>query len=321
MIRCRDAGLPGWRPGIVRGKGIEVRPGLSASIPGHPGGRLSRRKSFGAEPLALVVDGERAVEEGVDIDARASVAAPGWAGMDLEEGTVQLHGVVVRDGAPVLEAADAREVGGRRSPRRLRLGGHMGEARVVAWPEAVKDALGFGERLRLREPEFDDQAILKGAKEPLHAALSLGRGGGDPGDSEFLERAADLGRGDVALELLRQALWSPRIAMKDTMPVGVGRCGQAVAADELAQQQEIAVRILLVAKDTGEDFPRGIVDGRQEDEARAAVLEPGMVAAVHLHEEPGLRHPLAPAPVLGRSPGAGTPEACLAQQALHGGPG
>ncbi len=279
------------------------------------------RKPLGAEPLAPVVDGERAVEEGVDIDARSSVAASAWTGMDLEEGTIELHGVVMRDGAPVLEAADAREVGGHRPPRGFGLGGRMGKARVVAWAETVKDALGLSEGTRLREAEFDDQAILKGAKEPLHAALALWRGGGDPADAEFLERTPDLGRGDVALELLHQAPWSPRIAMKDAVPIRVGRRGQAIAADELAQQQEIAVGILLGTKDTRQDFARGIVDGGEEDEARAALLEPGMVTAVHLDEKPGLWHALAAAAMLGRSPGAWAPDTRFSQHALHSGPG
>ncbi len=320
MVRCWDAGLPEWLPATV-GEGIQLRPGLSEPILGHPGRPLSRRKLLGAEPLAPVVDGERAVEEGVDIDPRSSVAAAAWAGMDLEEGTVELHRVVVRHGAPVLEAADAREVSGRRSPCRLRRGGGVGEARVVAWAEAVKDALGLGEGPRLRKAEFDDEAILEGAKESLHAALALRRGGGDPADSEFLERAADLGRGDVAFELLRQALRRPGIAMKDAMPIRVGRSGQAIAADELAQQQEIAVGILFGAKDARQDFARGIVDGREEDEAGAAILEPGMVAAVYLDEQAGLRHALASAAMLGCSSGAGTSDARLAQQALHGGAG
>lgn len=279
------------------------------------------RKPGGAETLPAVVDSERAVEERVDVDARPSVAAPGGAGVDLEEGTVELHRVVVRDGAPVLEAADAREVGGRRPPRGLRRGRGVGEARIVARPETVKDALGFRERPRLREAEFDDEAILKGTKEPFHASLALGRGGRDPADAEFLERAADLGRGDIALELLRQALGGPRIAMKDAMPIGVGGGRQAIAADELAQQQEIAVSILLEAKDASQDFTRGIVDGREEDKARAALLEPGMVTAVHLDEEAGLGHALAPAAVLGCTPGAWASDACLSQQALHGGTG
>lgn len=79
--------------------------------------------------------------------------------------------------------------------------------------------------------------------------------------------------------------------------------------------------IFLGAKDASQDFARGIVDGCEEDEARAAILEPGMVTAVHLDEKPCLRHALAPAAMLGRSPGTGTPDARLSQQALHSGPG
>jgi hypothetical protein len=197
----------------------------------------------------------------------------------------------------------------------------VGEAGIVARAETVKDTLGLGERLRLCEPEFDDQAILKGAKEPLHAALALRRGGGDPADAEFLERAPDLGRGEVALELLRQPLGSPRIAMKDAMPICIGRGGQAIAADELAQQQEIAVCILLGAKDASQDFARGIVDGREEDEAGAAVFEPGMVATVHLDEEAGLRHPLSATTMARWAAGAGTPDASPAKETVDGGAG
>src|SRR5579864_1162467 len=321
VIGCRDAWGTTWLRVPVRREGIRGRSGFRASILGHPEGPVSKREPLGAEPLALMVDGERAVEEGVDIDPRAGVAAPAWAGKDLKEAAVELHGVVVGDGASILEAADAREVGGRRPPRGLRLGGQTGEARVVAGAEAVKDALGLGEGPRLREAEFDDQPILKGAKEPLHAARTLRRGGRDPADAEFLERASDLGRGDLALELLRQAVRRARIAMKDAMPIRVGRGGQAIAADELAQQQEIAVGILRGAKDARQHLAVGIVDGGEEDEARAAILEPGMVATVHLDEQTGLRHPLAAAAMFGRSPGAGAPDARLAQQALHGGPG
>ena len=197
----------------------------------------------------------------------------------------------------------------------------MGEAGIVARAEAVKDALGVGEGPRVREAEFDDEAILEGAKEPFHAALALGRGRGDPADPEFLERPPDLGRGEVAFELLRQALGSQWITMKDAMPIGVGGCRQAIASDELTQQQEITVGILLGAKDARQDFARGIVDGREEDEARAALLEPGMVAAVHLDEKPSLGHALAPAAMLGCSPGAWTSDARLSQHALHGGTG
>jgi hypothetical protein len=262
-----DARRSGRLPIGGRQEGIRGRRGLRASILGHSGGPVAVRKPLGTETLAPIEDGERAVEEGVDVDARSSVAAPAWTGIDLEEGTIELHGVVVGDGATILEAADAREVSGCRPPRGLRRGRGVGEARVVAGAETVKDALGLGECRRLREAEFDDQAILEGAKEPLHAALALRRGGGDPADPEFLKRTPDLGRGDIAVELLRQALWRPRIAMKDAMAIGVGCHGQAIAANELAQQQEVAVGILLGAKDASEDLTRGIIDGREEDEA------------------------------------------------------
>ena len=109
--------------------------------------------------------------------------------------------------------------------------------------------------------------------------------------------------------------------MKDAMSIRIGGSRQAIASDELAQQQEIAVSILLGAKDTREDFARGIVDGGEEDEARATLLEPGMVTAVHLDEKPGLRHALAPAAMLGCSSGPGTPDARLSQHALHSGTG
>ena len=232
---------------------------------------------------------------------------------------MELYRVVVRDGAAILEATDACEVGRRRAPRRLQHGRGVSEAGIEAGAEAVKDALGVGGSPRLCEAEFDDQAILEGAEEAFHAALALGRGGGDPTDPEFLERPADLGRGEVALELLRQALRGQRIAMKDTMAIGVSGGRQAIAADELAQDQEIAVCVFLRAKDAGEDFAGGIVDGGMEDEAGAAVLEPGVVAAVHLDEQAGLRH-ARPAAAMARGAAlARTANAGGAQQSLHRG--
>ena len=282
---------------------------------------MSLWESLDAEPLAAVVDGECAIEEGMDIDSRTRVTPPTGSGLHLEEAAVELHRVVVRDGAPILEAADAREVGRRRAPRGLGRGWGVSEAGIEARAEAVKDALGIGEGPRLREAEFDDQAILAGAEEPFHAALALGRGGGDPADPKFLERSADLGGGEVALKLLRQALGGQRIAMKDAMAIGVGGGRHAIPADELAQHQEIAVRVFLRAKDAGEDFAGGIVDGGMEDEAGTAVLEPGMVAAVHLDEQAGLRHARAAAAMARGAAPTRTANAGGAKQSLHRGSG
>ena len=49
------------------------------------------------------------------------------------------------------------------------------------------------------------------------------------------------------------------------------------------------------------DGARGVVDGEQEGEARAALLEPGVVAAVDLEQHPRLWHALAPHAVLWRA--------------------
>ncbi|TET54264.1 MAG: hypothetical protein E3J64_02155, partial [Anaerolineales bacterium] len=54
--------------------------------------------------LALVADGERSVEALVDVDACAGVADTIWSWRDLEEMATEGDGVVVVDGALVLEA-------------------------------------------------------------------------------------------------------------------------------------------------------------------------------------------------------------------------
>lgn len=138
---------------------------------------------FGPEPVAAVVDGQRAIEAGIDVDASAGVAAAARAGRKLQQAPVERDGVVVADGALVLKAADAVEMRWGGLPSRLGIGGWLGEARVVAREKVIEDALGVGERAGLREPQFDDEAILEGAKETFDAALALGRGRGDPGDA------------------------------------------------------------------------------------------------------------------------------------------
>ncbi len=79
--------------------------------------------------------------------------------------------------------------------------------------------------------------------------------------------------------------------------------------------------LFLGAKDAAEDFAGGIIDGRMEDQARAAVLEPGMMTAVHLDEETGLRHALAPAAMAGWATGPGAADASGAEEPTDGGAG
>ena len=62
-----------------------------------------------AEAMAAMIDGERAIEVRVDVDAGAGVAAPIRARVELDEPAGELDGVVVADRARILEAADAVE--------------------------------------------------------------------------------------------------------------------------------------------------------------------------------------------------------------------
>jgi hypothetical protein len=159
---------------------------------------------------------------------------------------------------------------------------------VVAREEAVEHALGLGERPGLGEAELADQAVLEGAKEPLDPPLALWGVSTDPADAEFLEGAADLGGLGPALELLGQGERGAGVAMKDPVAVGVGGRGEAIAADELAEEPEVAMGIFLQAEDAAEDLARGVVDGGVEHETRPAIFEPGVVAAIHLDQEAGL---------------------------------
>jgi len=259
----------------------------------------------------------------VDVDAGPRVAASARAGTDVEEAPVELDGVIVLDGALVLEAADAVEVHTRRGgpPRRRGVRGGPGEARIVAWEKAVHDALGLHERARMGQAELDDEAILEGAKEPFDPSLGLRRVGGDPPNAEFLERAPDLSGFRRALELLGHGERGARIAVKDAMAIGVSRGGKTIAPDQMAEQEEVALGIFLSPKDAPEDAAGRIVDRRVEHEAGAAVLEPGMVTAIHLDEQPRLRHPVTAAAMPRGTTCPRAADADLAKDAADGGTG
>jgi hypothetical protein len=313
MVEWRDVQLAREPLGCDRSA---RRPRGLLEAAGGPGPRVG--EPVCAEALPPVGDGEASIETRVDVDPRAGVAAPAGAGGELEEMPIDLDGVVVLDRALILEAADPLQVGWGGAPGRVGLRGGPGEADIVAGEEAIEDALGVGERPGLREAEFADEAILKGAEEPLAPALALRRGGGDPANPEFLQRAADLGGLGGSEELLRQREREPGVRAKDAMAIGVGGDRDPIAADEAAQQEEVAVRIFLRAKDTAEDAAGGIVDGRMQDKARAAVLQPRMVTAVHLDEEAGLRHG-RPAPAMPwGAPAPGARQPMRAEEALHG---
>lgn len=120
-----------------------------------------------------------------------------------------------------------------------------------------------------------------------------------------------------AAELVIEGERRVRIRAKDPMAIRVDRGREAVAADELAEEEKIAVGVFLQAKHPAQDTAGGIIDGGEEDEPGAAVLEPRVVAAIELDEETRLGHALAAAPMPGGPAGAGTADAGGAQESLH----
>jgi hypothetical protein len=70
----------------------------------------------------------------------------------------------------------------------------------------------------------------------------------------------------------------------------------------LPDQKEIALGIFLAAEDRGQDFSRGIVNGRQKSHGFRTVFQPTMETAVNLDQHAGLRFPFSRAVNLCRAP-------------------
>ena len=143
------------------------------------------REPFAGEPLALVINGERAIEPFLDLDACAGIAAAARSGEELHDVFLKAHRVVLRDGARVLETAQGIEDrGGRsRAKGRSRVRGRLREAAIEARQKRGQDPLRLGKGRRLGQAEFLHEAILQGAKEPLDPTLGFRGGRGDPADT------------------------------------------------------------------------------------------------------------------------------------------
>src|SRR2546425_9741183 len=97
--------------------------------------------------------------------------------------------------------------------------------------------------------------------------------------------------------------------MEDPVAIAVDGDGDAFPLREGLEDQEVTVRILFIAKGGGGNLAGGVVDGGDQGQARAALVEPGVGAAVELDEEAFLQHPLTPSAVArwAAAPRAGHP--------------
>ena len=90
------------------------------------------------------------------------------------------------------------------------------------------------------------------------------------------------------------------------------------AVPHLLHEQEVAARVLDGAEEGVHGCAGRVVDGEQQGEARASLLEPGVMAAVDLQQHPLARHPLTPGTVLGWPAAARTRDAGPRQDPADG---
>ena len=104
------------------------------------------------------------------------------------------------------------------------------------------------------------------------------------------------------------------------MAVAVQRQRDAPALDQALKQREVAGGGFAGAEHGVDYGAGGVVHRQQQGELGASVLQPGMMAAVQLHQHPRLGHPLTAEPVLRRAPAAGTADARFGENTPHRGP-
>ncbi len=156
--------------------------------------QLWRGEEVGGPPLALVPDGERAVEPFVDFDEHLRVAAAARTRQQLEAPGAHCDSVIVGDAPLVFEAKDGVriEAGGPGPVGRRGVRSWLGEAGVVAGEEPGEKRIRARTIRDPRQAQFGDETVLEGAEAIFDATLRLRGGGGDPADAEFLQRATDL---------------------------------------------------------------------------------------------------------------------------------
>ena len=272
------------------------------------------------EATLLIADSDRPIEALVDFHGGFGVTAPARSLGDLQAMRAERDGVVVADDALVLEAEDGVGIE-RRGPgpvRRRGLHGPLCEASIEAREELRQKGIGPCPIAHAGETQLATQAILEGPKEPLDAAFGLRAAGGNPADAQFVQGAPDLSPRGCPGQLLGEGEWLLRRALKDAVAIAVHGDGNPLRLGEGVEDQEVAVRIFLVPKRGGGDFPGRVVDGREERETRATLVEPGVITPVDLHQQAWLRHALPAPPVAGRAARTGATDSRGAEEAGEG---
>src|SRR5271169_601677 len=246
--------------------------------------KMSPWRSQGVLQASIaVVERNAAIESLIDMDFGSGKAKALSLPRDLEALSFPLHDVVVADHALVDEAADAPQTFGRGAPGGLHIARAAGEAAVVVGNEDAQHGVGGVQIASLGQAEFAGETILEHAPEAFDAAFGLRAAGGDEGDAELLESAAKLGGLAFAGELF---LDRPEIvvAHEDAAVVAIKGERSAVAAQQLAEQGEIAVCGFGGKELSRQDFSGSVVLQAERGEHGAAAFQPVVGRAIELHQ-------------------------------------
>ena len=246
--------------------------------------KMSPWRSQGVLQASIaVVERDAPVERLIDIHFGSGKAEALALLRDLETLAVPLHDVVVADHALMNEAADTVKIFRSRTPRGLHFAGSAGEAAIVVGEKNAQHGVGGVQIASVSQTQLAAQTILKHAPEAFDAAFGLRTVGGDEGDAELLERAAELGGLTFSGELF---LHRPEVvvAYEDAAVIAVKSERSAVAAQQLTQQQEITMCGFGGKELGGDDFSGGVVLQAERGEAWAAAFQPVMGRAIELHQ-------------------------------------
>jgi hypothetical protein len=89
----------------------------------------------------------------------------------------------------------------------------------VAQQEARQESVRLADRGDRLEAQLDEQTVLEGAPQALHAALRLCRAGRQPADTGLFEGPSHLRERAFAGELLGERGRAVRLAHEDPVPI------------------------------------------------------------------------------------------------------
>lgn len=218
----------------------------------------------------------------------------------LEPLTLPWEGEVPSHSADTLNAEDGGQMV-RGEKGAMNIGGIRGKngkalvmSRQIGVPEELIRGVSGGDAF---QTQLFDEAVLQGAKEPLHASFGLRAMG-----MEDLDVQCSQGAGILSLRLLgAELLLNRRLSCRHKNAVFIHRQGQRTAflLEIGPGGLHEGFGAFGVHEDGIGDSAGGIIDEGDQDTGGGPVFEPGVMGAVHLEECSITRSALPPGPMAG----------------------